>query len=173
MRCVNQKPKCGVVVIIRQIEERDYEAFRRLFDEAYSEYLEFLKLKNQTQYLKERQERKEVTLARFNFYLKTGSSFVAEDDGKVVGYVTSQTVDFMHDVDRLLWIEYIVVQQKFRRRGTGLALLRKLVEHAKFSGIDRIYTTINPDNQASAKLHVKAGFDVKDWKIASYRIRKY
>ena len=159
-------------VIIRQIEEKDYEAFRRLFDEAYSEYLEFLKQKNPTQYLKERQERKEITLARFNFYRKTGSSFVVEEDGKVVGYVASQIVGFMHDVDRLLWIEYIVVQQKFRRRGTGLALLRKLVEHAKFSGIDRIYTTINPDNEASIKLHLKAGFNVKDWKIASYKTRK-
>ena len=161
-----------VWVIIRPIEKRDYGAFRRLFDEAYSEYLAPLKQKNPKQYLKERQTKMKITLPRFDFYLKTGSSFVAEEDGKVVGYVASQTVNFMHGVDRLLWIEYIVVQQRFRRRGMGLALLRRLVEYAKLSGVGRVYTTINPDNKVSIDLHVKAGFDVKDWKIASYRIRK-
>ena len=159
-------------MIIRQIEEKDYEVFRRLLNEAYSEYLEFLKRENPQQYLKERQERREVSLARFRFYLKTGGCFAAEDDGKVIGYVASQTVQFMHDVDKLLWIEYIVVQRKFRRRGIGVALLHKLIDYAKSSGIDRIYTTINPDNQASIKLHLKACFEVKDWKVASHKIRK-
>jgi len=159
-------------VIIRQIREEDYEAFRGLFEEAHSEYLEFLKHENPQQYLKEKQERKEVTRARFNFYLKTGSSFVAEEAGKVVGYVASQTMNFMHGVDSLLWIEYTVVQSKFRRRGIGLALLHRLIDYAKHSGVDRIYTTINPDNEASIKLHLKAGFNVKDWKIASYKTRK-
>jgi len=157
-------------MVIRQIEEKDYEAYRRLFEEAYVEYLEFLKHENPQQYLKERQERREVTSARFDFYLKTGSSFVAEENGKVIGYVASQTLHFMHGVDRLLWIEYIVVKPEFRRQGIGLTLLHKLIDYAKRSGIDRIYTTINPDNKASIKLHLKADFNVKDWKIASYRI---
>jgi len=157
-------------VMIRQIEENDYEAFRRLFEEAYSEYLEFLKRENPQQYLREQQETKEVTRARFDFYLTTGSSFVAEEGGKVVGYVASQRIDFMHGVDSLLWIEYIVVQPEFRRQGVGVALLHRLIHHARLSGVDRIYTTINPDNEASIKLHLKVGFDVKDWRVASYRI---
>lgn len=74
------------------MKERDYEAFRRLFEDAYAEYLEFLKLKNPQQYQKERQERREVTHKRFNRYLKTGSSFVAEENSEVIGYVASQTV---------------------------------------------------------------------------------
>jgi len=157
-------------MVIRQIEEKDYEAFKRLFEEAYVEYLEFLKHKNPKQYLIERRERREVTRARFDFYLKTGSSFVAEENGKVIGYVASQTVHFMHGVNKLLWVEYIVVQREFRRQRIGLALLHKLIDYAKRSGIDRVYTTINPDNEASIKLHLKADFDVKDWKIASHRI---
>ena len=159
-------------MIIRKLEEMDYEAYKALFEEAYSEYLESLKHKNPTQYLKEQQERREVTRARFDFYLKTGSSFVAEENGEVVGYVASQTVPFMRGFDKLLWIEYIVVQRKFRRRGIGLALLRWLIEQAKRIHIDVISTTINPDNEASIKLHLKAGFDVKNWKFASYDIRK-
>jgi len=159
-------------MLIRQLEDKDYEDCKRLFEEAYSEYLDFLKHQNPQQYQKERKERIEVTRARFDFYLKTRNSFVAEEDGEVVGYVASQTVNFMRDVDKLLWIEYIVVQREFRRQGIGFALLRKLIEHARSIAVDRVSTTINPDNEASIKLHLKAGFNVDDWKSASLIIRK-
>lgn len=159
-------------MIIRQIEERDYESFKRLFDEAYSEYLESLKQQNSQQYLRVLKEKMEMTRPRFNFYLQSRSSFAAEENGKVVGYVASQTIPFMHGVDRLLWIEYIVVQQDSRRRGIGLDLLRRLIDYASRSDIERVYTTINPDNNPSIKLHSKAGFDVKDWKIVSYKTIK-
>ena len=163
-----------LLVIIRQFEEKDYEAFGRLFEETYDEYLEFLRHENPEKYLTERQEGEErkITRARFEFYLETGTSFVAEEEGRAVGCVASQTVRFVHGVDRLLWIEYIVVQPRFRRRGIGLDLLNKLIDHARRSGIDKIYTTISPDNEASIELHHKAGFDVKDWKIASHKIMK-
>jgi len=157
-------------VKIRSIEVKDFEVFRRLFEEAYVEYLELLKHKNLQQYQKEKQEKREVTRARFNFYLKTGSSFVAEENGKVVGYIASQTTCFMHGADKLLWIEYIVVRPDFRRSGIGFALLRKLIDYATNSGVELIYTTINPVNEASIKLHLKAGFDIRDRKAAYYRI---
>lgn len=159
-------------MLIRQIEEKDYEAFKGLFEEAYSEYLEWLSREKPRKHLKESIERKKISRARYDFYLKNGTCFVAEEGGEVVGYVASQTVDFMHGVDKLLWIEYVVVRRGFRKRGVGLALLRRLRDHAEHIGIDRIYTTINPDNEASIKLHLKAGFDVKNWKIASYQARE-
>jgi L-amino acid N-acyltransferase YncA len=155
-------------VTIRQLEAKDYDAFKRLFTEAYTEYLEFLKHERPQHDLN--QERRDVTVPRFTFYLDAGSSFVAEADGEVVGYVASQPVTFMHGADWVLWIEYIVVHEKVRRHGIGLALLRTLIEYAKREGIDRIYTTINPNNEASIQLHIHAHFAVQDWKIASFNV---
>jgi len=152
------------------MHKKDYEAYKRLFEEAYVEYLESLKLSNPQEYQNERRERRGVTPARFNFYLKTGSSFVAEENGEVIGYVASQTVPFMHGFDRLLWIEYVVVRSDYRSKGVGTRLLRHLIDYARRNHIDRVYTTINPDNEASIKLHLKAGFRVKNWKVASRRI---
>ncbi|MFQ6125311.1 MAG: GNAT family N-acetyltransferase [Candidatus Heimdallarchaeota archaeon] len=143
------------------MEEKDYEEFRSLFEEAYSEYLESLSHENPQQYLKELQERKEVTRARFEFYFQMGSCFVAEEDGRVVGYVASQLIHFMHGVDKPLWIEYIVAKFTFRWRGISLVLLHKLISYAKHSDINRIYTTIDPDNQTSIKLHRKASFNIQ------------
>ena len=151
-------------VIVRGIEEKDYQVFKRFFDQAFLEYLESLKQENSQQYMKELKERREITRSYFNLYLRTGSTFVAEENGEAVGYVASQRVPSMHGVD--LCIEYIVVQKEFRKRGIGLALLQKLINHATSSSIDRIYVFINPDNKPSMRLHSKAGFNIEDWKIA-------
>jgi L-amino acid N-acyltransferase YncA len=156
-------------VIIRGIEEKDYEVFKRLFDQAFFEYLEFLKDRNRQQYMKELKERREITRSGFDFYLRTRSTFVAEEDREVVGYVASQSVPSLHGVD--LWIEYIVVQKEFRRRGIGLVLLQKLIDYATSSSIDRIYAFINPDNEPSMRLHSRAGFNIEDWKIAVYETK--
>lgn len=76
----------------------------------------------------------------------------------------------MHGADKLLWIEYIVVKSEHRRKGVGTALLHRLIRYARRAYIDRIYTTINPDNEASIKLHRKAGFNVKSRKVAFFQI---
>lgn len=156
-------------MIVRGIEEKDYQAFKRLFDQAFLEYLEYLKQGNPQQYMKELNERREITRSGFDFYLRTGSTFVAEENGDAVGYVASQRVPSMHGDD--LWIEYIVIHKEFRRRGIGLALLQKLIDYATSSSIDRIYAFINPNNKPSMRLHSKAGFNVEDWKIAIYETK--
>jgi L-amino acid N-acyltransferase YncA len=156
-------------VIVKGIEEKDFGVFKRFFDQAFFKYLEFLKQGNPQQYMKEVKERREVTRSGFNFYLRTGSTFVAEENGETVGYVASQRVPSMHGVD--LWIEYIVIQKKFRRRGIGAALLQKLKDYATSSSIDRIYAFINPDHEPSMWLHSKAGFSIEDWKIAVYETK--
>lgn len=159
-------------LMIRKMHERDYEAYRLLFDEAYGEYLESLRHSSPEKYKKERRQKRTVSHERFDFYLKTRSSFVAEEKGKVIGYVASQTVNYQHGVDKLLWIEYIVTKKEHRRHGVATLLLEKLIDHAKHEKIDRIYTTINPDNTASIKLHQKLGFNVKNWTTASLQTKQ-
>jgi len=156
-------------VIVRGIEEKDYEVFKRLFDEAFLEYLESLKQGNPRQYMRELKERREITRSGFNFYIGIGSTFVAEENGEVDGYVASQRVPSMQGVD--LWIEYIVIQKEFRRRGIGLSLLQKLIDYTVSSSTDRTYAFINPDNEPSMRLHSEAGFNVEDWKIAVYETK--
>jgi L-amino acid N-acyltransferase YncA len=156
---------------VRLLEEKDFDAFRKLFDEALSEYLEFLQYENHEQFLKEATQREEVTRESFDFYLKAGATFVAEEEGKVIGYVAGQTVPSLHGVNKELWVGFIVVQKKFRRRKIGLALLAKLQNYAREVGIERLYSTINPNNPESIGLHKKAGFEVRDWKMATYNVK--
>ena len=153
---------------IRLLEEEDYAAFTDLFAEAYAEYLDFLKQEDPQLY--QQQEHRAVSQQRFHFYLQTGSSYVAELNGQVIGYVASQTEQFAHGQDSVLWIEYIVVHPQHRQQGVGSALLQALKDYAKKHKIDKIITTINQDNPASIRLHQQAGFTIRDWKIASYTV---
>jgi predicted N-acetyltransferase YhbS len=98
--------------IVRQLEKKDYRPYKKLFDEAYYEYLEALKQSNLQQYHREIQTKREVTSSRFNFYVQTESSFVAEKDGVVVGYIATQTIPYMRDHDKTLRIEYIVTKKE-------------------------------------------------------------
>jgi L-amino acid N-acyltransferase YncA len=159
-------------LIIRQLVKSDYKPYKQLFEEAYYEYLEGLKQDNLQQYQREIQSKREVTFSRFNFYLKTGSSFAAEREGKVIGYVATQTIPYMRGHDKVLWIEYIVTKKECRRHGVGTALLRNLVDHAKQHQVHSIFATINPDNAASIQLHRKLGFNVKNWITASFQARQ-
>ena len=159
-------------MIIRKLNQKDREAYKLLFDEAYSEYLWSLRYSNPEQYQKEKCEMRNVSHERFDFYRKTGSSFVAQEKGRVIGYVASQIINYQHGVDKLLWIEYIVTKKEYRRQGVATLLLKKLVDHAKRNRIDRVYTTINPDNTASIKLHQKLGFNVKNWMTATLHTKQ-
>jgi hypothetical protein len=40
-------------VIVRGVEEKDYQVFKRLFDQAFFEYLESLRQGNPQRYMKE------------------------------------------------------------------------------------------------------------------------
>jgi len=97
---------------------------------------------------------------------------VAEQEGRVIGYVAAQPMPSLFGVDKTLEIAFIVVQKEFRRQNIGLALLAKLQDYAKEAGIERLDSTINPNNPESIGLHQKAGFDVKDWKLATYEVKK-
>jgi len=158
-------------LIVRQLAKEDYRSYRKLFDEAYYEYLDDLKHSSLQKYRRELQDKRRVTSSRFNFYLRTGSSFVAEKNGEVVAYVATQTIPYMRGHDRVLWIEYIVTKKEYRRQGTATALLEKLVDFAKQHRINSIYATINPDNAASIGLHQKLGFDVKNLITASLQTK--
>lgn len=101
---------------VRLLEKEDFEDVKALFNDSYSEYLEFLKHESHEEFVKAAEEREEVTREGFDFYLQGRSCFVAEEGGKVIGYVASQIMPSLHDTNKELWIEYIVVQQNFRRQ---------------------------------------------------------
>lgn len=158
----------------RLMEERDLEAVDKIRDANTLEYLKSIQktdLKRHSDVVKWNRHWRTVSTDFFNSYFKSGSSFVAEAKGKVVGFVFSQTIEFMHSEKRMIWVEYVGVLKAYQRHGIGQALLTKVVDYAKQHSIPRLESTINPDNIPSIGLHEKADFKVRDWKRATYGLR--
>ncbi len=109
--------------------------------------------------------------AYFEHYLNMRTSFVAEADGKIVGYILSQPTSFIHNRGKELWLEYVVVVSEYRRKGIGSMLLTEVAEWAERHNFDLLYTNLNPNNPESARLLEKHGFDVRNWKVAHRTLR--
>jgi L-amino acid N-acyltransferase YncA len=85
--------------------------------------------------------------------------FVALRDGLVIGWVAAGAVS-----ERCVYagvVEHSVyVAASARRQGVGLRLLERLVRSTEAAGIWTIQTGIFPENEASLRLHERAGFEV-------------
>ena len=83
-----------------------------------------------------------------------GRIFVAEDEGRVVGYAG------------LIWhrrvaeLEPIVVAQDHRRRGIGLALAERVMKEARDGGAVRIFVRPAARNREGIAFFHSIGFDV-------------
>ncbi len=84
---------------------------------------------------------------------------VAVEDGSVVGWAAVSPTSSRECYEGV--VEHSVyVAEKTRGRGIGAALLEALVESAEAGGIWTIQSSIFPENEASVRLHERAGFRV-------------
>ena len=144
--------------------------FRRIID------IEKITLEEYVQYLEKSGEKDIVTPSltpsRFRHYLKQRSSFVAEVENVVVGYLLCQPTSFVHGRRKELWLDYIAVLPEFRRKGVGSSLLSKAVLWARAHHFESLYTDLNPNNPESAGLLRKEGFETRNWMKAEKILRK-
>ncbi|MBR2254214.1 MAG: GNAT family N-acetyltransferase [Candidatus Methanomethylophilaceae archaeon] len=94
----------------------------------------------------------------FSTYLESGLSFVAEEDGEILGFIFAQMLHHICDSDDLLWIENMGVHPYFRRNAIGYKLLRECVRAGREQGAQVAHSMIQPDNAPSILLHKKIGF---------------
>ena len=94
----------------------------------------------------------------FKAYLDGGLSFVAEEDGEIMGFIFAQMLHHVYNVENLVWIENMGVHPYYRRNGIGYKLLRAVNEKGIEMGATVVHSAIQPDNLPSIMLHKKLGF---------------
>jgi GNAT superfamily N-acetyltransferase len=143
---------------IRRLRSLDYKTVSRIETTVLDEY---------RRYLKRTGQRDEVPSgiqpAYFDYYVRTGSSFGALVDGELVGYVLSQPMFFAEGEKKILWLGYIALLSKFRRKGIGSSLLSNIESWATQHGCNMQYTNLNPNNAQSRRLLNRKGFEVRNW----------
>lgn len=95
-------------------------------------------------------------LAKAVLHRKRLHTFVAKDQGKIVGHITAITGKFL----KVRGTSYIVmgVLASHRGRGIGTKLLARVEELARSQGIHRMELEVFEKNEAAIRLYEKLGF---------------
>jgi L-amino acid N-acyltransferase YncA len=82
---------------------------------------------------------------------------VAEEGGEVVGWIAASPTS-PRDCYAGVVEHSVYVAESARGRGVGLALLEAFIASAEAAGIWTIQSAMFPENEASVRLHERAGF---------------
>lgn len=83
---------------------------------------------------------------------KNAVFFAALEDGEVIGYAGMEVI-----VDEA-YVFNIAVDERYRRRGTGYALVRELITYGKKYGLCFITLEVRESNVPAMSLYEKLGF---------------
>ena len=87
------------------------------------------------------------------------ASFVAELNGKVVGYLISYTLIGGFGIAKSAWVANIGVNPKFMGQGIGEKMAEEIFEHYRNKGIKDIYTSVTWDSTDLLSFFKTLGFD--------------
>lgn len=86
------------------------------------------------------------------------TSFVAERDGKIVGFLVGFVSQTFHNE---AYIHFAGVHPEFRKEGLGRALYEQFFEVVKGFGCGVIRCITSPVNKGSVLFHLRMGFSVE------------
>lgn len=85
--------------------------------------------------------------------------FVAELDGKVVGFMISYILTLGFGIEKSAWIATLGVSPKFMGQGLGARMAEEIFKFYKAEGINNIYTSVRWDSTDLLSFFKTLGFD--------------
>jgi len=85
--------------------------------------------------------------------------FVAEIEGKVVGFMVSYILTLGFGIEQSAWIATLGVNPDFMGQGIGKKLGEKLFDYYKALGIENVYTSVRWDSTDLLSFFKTLGFD--------------
>ena len=90
---------------------------------------------------------------------KEGACFVAEHEGKVVGFMISYILTAGFGETKSAWIATLGVNPNFMGQEIGASMAQKIFEIYKAAGIENVYTTVQWDSTDLLSFFKTLGFD--------------
>ena len=90
---------------------------------------------------------------------KEDASFVAEFDGRVVGYMISIVISGGFGIKKSTWISNMGVNPKFMGQGIGESLAKKIFDFSREKEIKDVYTSVRWDSPDLLSFFKTLGFD--------------
>ena len=85
--------------------------------------------------------------------------YVAERDGKVVGFMISYILTAGFGMPKSAWIATLGVDPKFMGQEIGASLAKEIFKYYKEQGIDNVYTSVRWDSTDLLSFFKTLGFD--------------
>jgi ribosomal protein S18 acetylase RimI-like enzyme len=85
--------------------------------------------------------------------------FVAERDGKVVGFMISYILTAGFGMPKSAWIATLGVDTSCMGQGIGAALAEEILKYYKTQGIENVYTSVRWDSTDLLSFFKTLGFD--------------
>jgi [ribosomal protein S18]-alanine N-acetyltransferase len=89
--------------------------------------------------------------------LRRSQAIVAEEAGARIGYAVAQLL--LDGVDNLCELEFLLVDENYRRQGVGRALLAAIRAWASGQGALRLVLEVRAGNAAARRLYRAEGFE--------------
>ncbi len=84
--------------------------------------------------------------------------FVAEEDGKLVGYIGASDKPINYRISKYIEIDNLGIAKAYRRKGIATMLMNKLFMWAQERGYERVYLSCYFKNAEAIKFYRQAGF---------------
>lgn len=85
--------------------------------------------------------------------------FVAERDGKVVGFMISYILTAGFGMPKSAWIATLGVDPNFMGQDIGATLAEEILNHYKAQGVENVYTSVRWDSTDLLSFFKTLGFD--------------
>jgi ribosomal protein S18 acetylase RimI-like enzyme len=130
---------------IRKAETQDFETLTKLADQLI--------------HLQDQSERKTI-LGKVLQYLNCGI-YVAELEGKVVGFIEVRVFPDFVEGAPLAIIQNLIVDEGHRSLGVGSLLMKRAIEEAEKQNVAEIHVWTEFNNERALRFYAKHGFNKK------------
>jgi ribosomal protein S18 acetylase RimI-like enzyme len=90
---------------------------------------------------------------------ESNASFVAEADGRIVGYMIGYVLTGGFGINKSLWIANLGVDPKYMGRGIGARLAEEIFQFSTLNDIQDVYTSVRWDSTDLLSFFKTLGFD--------------
>lgn len=139
--------------MIRKIELKDLEEVFELLDELYENKIEYSIFV----------EKYKSSLKDNNFY-----GIVAVEDNNIVGVLISRLINRLVKKRNILFIDDLIVNQKYRSKGIGKLLIQDAINYATSKDCETVELTSYILNINSHRFYENNGFEKKHYKFKKH-----
>ncbi|NNG00620.1 MAG: GNAT family N-acetyltransferase [Desulfobacteraceae bacterium] len=130
-------------IIIRSLEEKDALKIRDI-------YASIIQKPVKTDF---------VRLIEAHAQRDQDACFVAELDGKVIGFMISYILTLGFGIEKSAWIATLGVDPTFMGQGVGASMAQEIFKFYKSQGITSVYTSVRWDSPDLLSFFKTMGFD--------------